>query len=32
VNGDRFAVVRKRPSYDDLIGLDNLPDWLQQAG
>ena len=23
-----FAVVRPRPSYDDLIGLDRVPDWL----
>ena len=28
VNGDSFAVVRPRPSYDDLIGLDRLPPWL----
>ena len=28
VDGDRFAVVRKRPSYEDLIGLDTVPDWL----
>ena len=28
VNGDRFAVVRKRPSYEDLIALDTVPDWL----
>lgn len=28
VNGSRFHVVRPRPSYDDLIGLDALPDWL----
>ena len=28
VHGDRFAVVRARPSYDDLIGLDAVPDWL----
>jgi diaminopimelate decarboxylase len=28
VTGDRSAVVRPRPSYDDLIGLDRLPDWL----
>lgn len=27
VNGDQFAVIRKRPTYDDLIGLDNLADW-----
>ena len=28
VDGDRWAVVRPRPSYDDLIGLDHVPDWL----
>ena len=28
VDGDRFHVVRKRPSYEDLIGLDSIPDWL----
>ena len=28
VNGAQFAVVRPRPTYDDLIGLDRLPDWL----
>lgn len=28
VSGDRSAVVRPRPSYDDLIRLDRLPDWL----
>ena len=29
VNGDSYAVVRARPSYDDLIGADSLPPWLQ---
>jgi diaminopimelate decarboxylase len=28
VNGDQYAVVRPRPSYDDLIGADRLPPWL----
>ncbi len=28
VNGDKFHVVRPRPSYNDLIGLDSLPEWL----
>lgn len=28
VNGDEYAVVRPRPSYDDLLGLDRLPQWL----
>ena len=29
VNGDKFHAVRPRPSYDDLIGLDSIPDWLE---
>jgi diaminopimelate decarboxylase len=29
VDGDRHAIVRPRPTYDDLIGLDRLPDWLR---
>ena len=28
VDGDRFAVIRPRRSYEDLIGLDVMPDWL----
>jgi diaminopimelate decarboxylase len=28
VDGADYAVVRPRPSYDDLIGLDRLPPWL----
>lgn len=28
VDGDRFHVVRPRPTYDDLIGLDSMPGWL----
>jgi diaminopimelate decarboxylase len=28
VDGDRYAVVRPRPSYDDLIHADRLPPWL----
>ncbi len=28
VKGDAYAVVRPRPTYDDLIGLDRLPSWL----
>ncbi len=27
VNGDEFAVVRPRPTYEDLLALDRLPDW-----
>ncbi len=29
VRGDRFAIVRPRPTIDELIGLDRLPDWLE---
>lgn len=28
VNGTHAAVVRPRPTYEDLIGLDRMPDWL----
>jgi diaminopimelate decarboxylase len=28
VNGDRFHVIRPRTTYEDLIGLDSVPDWL----
>ncbi|MDX2308916.1 MAG: diaminopimelate decarboxylase [Hyphomicrobium sp.] len=29
VNADAYAVVRPRPTYDDLIGMDVLPEWLK---
>jgi diaminopimelate decarboxylase len=28
VKGDQFAVVRARPSYDEMRALESLPDWL----
>ena len=28
VDGDRFAIIRARQSYDDLLALDTIPDWL----
>jgi diaminopimelate decarboxylase len=28
VDGDRFAVIRPRPSYDAMLALDSVPDWL----
>lgn len=28
VKGGEFHVIRKRPSYEDLIGLDSVPAWL----
>lgn len=30
VNNEQFAVIRPRPSYDEIIGLDQLPPWLQE--
>ena len=32
VSGDRFDVVRPRQSYEQLLGLDRIPDWLQGKG
>jgi len=29
VKGDKYAIVRGRPDYEELIGLDILPDWLK---
>ena len=29
VDGDRFHVVRPRRTYEELIALDSLPDWLE---
>jgi diaminopimelate decarboxylase len=31
VKGDRFAVVRARPSYDEMLSLERLPDWQEPA-
>ncbi|NIZ08330.1 diaminopimelate decarboxylase [Pseudooceanicola sp. HF7] len=28
VNGDQFAVIRKRPSYEEIINRDTIPQWL----
>ncbi len=32
VAGQRFAVVRARPSYDALLSLDTIPQWLSANG
>ncbi|WP_420420255.1 diaminopimelate decarboxylase [Pacificispira sp.] len=32
VDGDRFDVVRARQTYDALIGMDSIPDWLHTDG
>lgn len=31
VSGEQFHVVRPRPSYDELIGLDSIPSWLDET-
>lgn len=28
VSGDRFAVIRPRPSIEEMLGRDRIPDWL----
>ncbi|MEM6627342.1 MAG: diaminopimelate decarboxylase [Pseudomonadota bacterium] len=28
VSGDKFEIVRKRPSFEDMIALERTPDWL----
>lgn len=28
VDGPRYAVVRRRPSYDEILGQETIPDWL----
>ncbi len=28
VSGDHFAVIRPRPSYEQMLGRDSIPDWL----
>jgi diaminopimelate decarboxylase len=30
VSGVRFAVIRARPSYDAMLGLDAIPEWLEE--
>lgn len=30
VDDDRFAVVRARPTYEEMLSMDSLPDWLNQ--
>jgi diaminopimelate decarboxylase len=31
VRGETFAVIRPRPSYDDLLSRDRVPEWLEDA-
>ncbi len=28
VQGDQFAVIRARPTYDEMINRDTIPEWL----
>jgi diaminopimelate decarboxylase len=31
VSGDRFAVIRPRPSYEAILAMDAVPDWLDDS-
>jgi diaminopimelate decarboxylase len=28
VKGDHFAVIRQRPSFDEILNRDTIPEWL----
>jgi diaminopimelate decarboxylase len=28
VNGDQFAVIRPRPTFDEMLARDTMPEWL----
>ena len=30
VKGDQFAVIRARPSLEDMLSRDSIPAWLQR--
>ena len=32
VNGDKYAVIRSRPSVEDILKTESLPDWLLKHG
>jgi diaminopimelate decarboxylase len=29
VHGDQFAVIRPRPTFDEMINRDTIPEWLE---
>jgi len=29
VKNDRFAVVRARPTYEEMLALESLPEWME---
>lgn len=31
VQEDQFSIIRARPSYDDIIGLDHVPEWVENS-
>jgi len=31
VHGDQFAVIRARPSYEEMIARDSIPPWMQES-
>ena len=28
VSGDKYAIIRKRPSIEDILDRENVPDWI----
>jgi len=30
VRGDAFEIVRRRPAFEEMIGLERLPDWISR--
>ena len=28
VHGDQYAVIRRRPTFDEIINKDTIPEWL----
>lgn len=31
VNADQFSITRPRPNFEELLGLDRIPDWLKSS-
>jgi diaminopimelate decarboxylase len=31
VNGDRFDIVRRRPDLEEMLQLEQVPDWLKRT-
>jgi diaminopimelate decarboxylase len=31
VHGDKFDIVRRRPTFDEMVELEQVPDWLTRT-